>query len=225
MKIMNQVINKIKNIENLYVRLAFYVGGMIVMAFGISTTYLAAKRGTGAFDALNFGMAKTIGLNTGYWILINGILLVLLTAVIEKKLPKILCVIPVMIIGHFVNYWDALLSPLATNDLAWQIAFLAIGLLIISFGAAAYLSANMAPSPVDLITLTLAKQANKSFGLMKTVTEASFFLLAILFSGSIGIGTVVITLLIGPIIQMFLRPLQKITRTNEKQGEIRKRGN
>jgi len=204
------MIKEIRNIENLFARVCFYIVGLIIMSLGIVTTYLAPKLGTGAFDALNYGMTETLGLTVGRWVLINGAIFILLNSLVERKFPKIHTVVTVMIIGHFIDFWLDRLAPFVTDQLMWQVIFLAVGLLILTIGAAAYIAADLIASPIDLLTLTMVKKSGKSFGLMKTIVEVACLLLALLFSGPIGVGTLVITVVIGPLIQVFLRPMNKL---------------
>ncbi|MDF2535963.1 MAG: rane protein [Bacillales bacterium] len=190
-------------------RILFFISGMGFISLGIALTYKAQKLGTGAFDALNMGLSDTFGLTPGTWVIISGIIILIMNTFLDKQFPKILSAIPVLIIGQFMNFWMILLGDFNPKNYPLLIAILLLGLVTIAFGAAMYILPAFSPSPIDLITLTIMNKLKWTFGKTKTVVELTALVLALFFGGPIWVGTIVITFLIGPIIQFFLKLLGK----------------
>ena len=190
-------------------RIICFITGMGFISLGIALTYKAQKLGTGAFDALNMGLSDTFGLTPGTWVIISGIIILIINTFLDKQFPKILSAIPVLIIGQFMNFWMVVLRDFNPKNYPLLIAFLLLGLVTIAFGAAMYILPAFSPSPIDLITLTIMNKLKWTFGKTKTVVELIALVLALFFGGPIWVGTIVITFLIGPIIQFFLKLLEK----------------
>jgi uncharacterized membrane protein YczE len=74
------------------------------------------------------------------------------------------------------------------------------------------IQSKMPLSPMDTLMLILVDKIKKPISIMKTALEGSFVMFAILFGtlagiglGTISLGTVIITLSIGPLIQFAMK--------------------
>lgn len=190
-------------------RIAVFVVGTALIGLGIAFTYKAQSLGTGAFDALNMGFSKTFGLEPGDWVLITGFIILILNTFLEKQFPKILSAIPVLLIGQFLNLWMNMLENFHPNGYLQFILVLTLGIGILAIGVALYILPSFPPSPIDLITLTIMNKLKWTFRKTKTCVEITALVLALIFNGPIWVGTIFITLFIGPIIQLFLKVLEK----------------
>ena len=75
--------------------------------------------------------------------------------------------------------------------------------MIIGLGTAIYLHANFAPIPVDRLMLIIQDLTRMNTLYSKTFIYLFFLVLAITFSGPIGIGTLLTVCLGGPILNYF----------------------
>ena len=101
------------------------------------------------------------------------------------------------------------LRDLPTIGIWMRILILTGGMLIIAIGIACYLQSNFARNPVDNLMMALQSLTGKSLAFTKTVMEVLVFVIAFLIGGPIGIGTIIITLIIGPLIQLFYPTVTK----------------
>ncbi|MDF2557741.1 MAG: rane protein [Bacillales bacterium] len=203
-----QFFNKNFNMR-LLKRITIFIMGTVFIALGIALTYKAQSLGTGAFDALNLGLSKTFGLEAGDWVLIMGVIIIILNSFLEKQFPKILSAIPVILIGQFLNLWMKVFNQFQLSGNVQLILILMLGVAVLSFGVALYILPSFPPSPIDLLTLTLMNKLKWTFRKTKTYVEIIALVLALFFHGPIWIGTIFITLFIGPFIQSFLKILKK----------------
>jgi uncharacterized membrane protein YczE len=67
-----------------------------------------------------------------------------------------------------------------------------------------YIGANLGPGPRDGLMTGLALRTGRSIGLTRTVLELTVLATGWLLGGTVGIGTVVFALGIGPLVQVFM---------------------
>ena len=72
-----------------------------------------------------------------------------------------------------------------------------IAVLVVGFGSAFYLIANLGPGPRDGLMTGINKQTNLSFSLIRTILELSAVGLGFYLGGIVGIGTILYAIGIG----------------------------
>lgn len=197
-------------------RIIFFCVGLFILALGISLMIIA-DIGAGAWDALNVGLSESIGLTVGNWVMIVGIIVMLVNALLLKERPAFLAIGTIILIGFFIDFW--LLVALDEWNLeGWVVKTLVLlgGLVVASFGIAVYLQAKFPLSPLDNLMLAISKRFKLKVGIAKTIGEATGLVLALLFGGPIGIGTLIVTFGIGPIIQFFFPYCEKLMERGVK---------
>ncbi|WP_224773354.1 MULTISPECIES: YczE/YyaS/YitT family protein [Bacillaceae] len=188
-------------------RLAFFVIGLFVLAFGVTLT-IQADLGAGAWDALNVGLTDQIGLTVGSWIFIVGILVILLNAIIMREAPKVLGVFTILLVGFFVDFWMLyVFQDFSIQNMMLKVVILLSGILLIAIGVSIYLQTSFPANPIDQLMITLHKRFGLSLMAAKTIGEVGALVLALLFAGPIGLGTIIITFAIGPLIQVCNAPV------------------
>src|SRR5207247_684445 len=81
-----------------------------------------------------------------------------------------------------------------------------------------YIGAGLGPGPRDGLMTGLVARSGRSIRLVRTSLELSVLVLGFLLGGSVGIGTVIYALAIGPLAHVFL-PLLSVE--NSRQGPAR----
>ncbi|MGM9988453.1 MAG: YitT family protein [Bacillaceae bacterium] len=189
-------------------RIIFYFLGLLILTLGASLI-LKCQLGAGAWDALAAAQSRLSGLKVGYWIWINGIILLFVNAWLLKARPQYSAIITFVLIGTLVNWWmyDILYAVTPTTNVG-QWAFLIGGILILSLGVSFYLQVNLPSNPIDMLMVAIHQRFGLSLGMSKMIGEIMAFIVAFILAGPIGIGTVVVTICIGPIVQ-YLFPFTK----------------
>ncbi|WP_088067412.1 YczE/YyaS/YitT family protein [Gottfriedia luciferensis] len=195
---------------NKIIRILFYIIGLLFLTLGIS---LAIKAGLGAsaWDALAVGESKTFGFSVGNWIIINSSILLFINAFLQKKRPEWLAAITFILIGRFLDFWLTIESEhLFDANIVTRYVQLVLAILSMTIGIAIYLQAKFPLSPIDDLMISFNKRFGVSLGVAKTIGEVFALVLAFLLQGPIGIGTVLITFSIGPILQRIRAPIEKL---------------
>lgn len=195
-----------------FIRLLFFVIGLFIMTFGVCLTIKAAL-GAGAWDALNVAFTLKMGLTIGKWVMIDGAILVIINALLLKRKPDLLSLLTIVVIGSMVDFW--MYTVFGTWEVVTflpKLATLISGIIIIGFGAAAYLQAKFPQSPIDNFMLAIKERFHVNLMVAKTIGEVVALIPAFFLKGPIGVGTVIITFIIGPFIQLFFPFFEKLMK-------------
>lgn len=187
---------------------AFFVLGILLLTLGISFT-IQSDLGTSPFDALLVGLSNNVGLTVGSWEILIALLLIGCNSILKRQKPEILGLVTAFITGIGIDMWLFLLQNLITPEL-WvsKVIYFVIGLVVIGLGTAIYLQTNFAPIPVDRLTLIIQELTRTNLFFSRTIIYLVFLILALIFNGPIGIGTL-LTVCFGGLILNFFMPFTK----------------
>ncbi|WLR48552.1 YitT family protein [Halobacillus litoralis] len=195
--------------KRIYMRTMYYTVGIIIMTLGIALTIQSAL-GTSPFDALLVGLHRTFGLTIGSWEIVVGFSMIVFNAIAEKRRPELLALATSLLTGVGIDFWVFTIRDTIHPDVFWtQMICLVAGMSIAGFGIALNLQADFAPNPFDRMMLVVSKLTGWNVSISRALISILLVILAFLFSGAIGIGTVLITLFSGPVIQGFMAQINK----------------
>jgi hypothetical protein len=75
-----------------------------------------------------------------------------------------------------------------------------------AIAGAAYIGAGLGPGPRDGLMTGLVRRTGRSVGVIRTAIEVSVLSIGFALGGTVGLGTVVYALSIGPLLQLLLPP-------------------
>ncbi len=196
--------------KNRVIIILFYVFGLTLLSLGISLMLLA-DLGAGPWDAMYVGLSDLIGLSVGSWIFIVGVFLILFNGLIMKKIPDFSAIITIVMVGALIDFWLLwVFANFVMPMMAIRISMLAGGVVVIAIGIACYLQSNFARNPMDSLMIAIQQRTGRSLSFAKTVMELTVLVIAFFLGGPIGIGTVLVAITIGPLIQFFYAPVTKL---------------
>jgi uncharacterized membrane protein YczE len=179
-------------------RWSFFVFGLIVLAFGIALTIEGKVVGIGPWDVFHYGMFLKLGLTIGSWSIIIGFLLLTFASIATKKLPKIGAFLNMLLLGLFIDFFMWLLPSI--NSLIGAIFYFILGVVLIGYGIGIYVSADLGSGPRDSIMILIADKTGWSIQWVRNGMEVLVLILGWALGGPVGIGTVIIAFLLGPIV-------------------------
>jgi uncharacterized protein len=192
------------------VKYVFYVLGILILTLGISFTILS-DLGTSPFDALLVGLSVNVGLTVGSWEIIIALLLICCNSFLKRQRPEILGLLTAFITGIGIDIWLFLLHNLITPELWYiKVVCFGIGIVVIGLGTAIYLHTNFAPIPIDRLTLIIQELTRTNILLSRTVIYLVFLMMAIIFNGPVGIGTLLTVCLGGLLLNYFMPRTKKV---------------
>jgi uncharacterized membrane protein YczE len=180
-------------------RLTMLLIGLLL--YGVSSAMLVlAGLGLDPWDVLHQGLARSLGGQIGTWSIAVGAL-VLLAWIPLRQRPGIGTLTNVVLVGLTI---DATLAVVpAPAALPLRVVVLLAGVLLNGVATGLYIAAGLGPGPRDGLMTGLAARGH-SIRVVRTAIELSVLAAGWLLGGSVGAGTVVYALTIGPLAHVFL---------------------
>ncbi|MBW8820486.1 MAG: hypothetical protein JF598_20265 [Streptomyces sp.] len=177
-----------------------YVG---LTLYGASSALLVeAGLGLEPWGVLHQGLAELTGLSIGVVSIIVGAAVLLLWIPLRQR-PGLGTVSNVFVVGIAM---DATLAAVpATHGLALRIPLMLAGIVLNGVATGLYIAAHFGPGPRDGLMTGLHRRTGRSIRLMRTAVEVAVVVTGFVLGGTIGIGTVLYAVSIGPLAQLFLR--------------------
>ena len=167
--------------------------GLICFGGGIGLM-VRADLGLAPWDVLHQGVAERTGISIGIVTILTGVVVLLLWIPIRER-PGIGTVLNVLVIGLVV---DATLAVIDAPEAMWQrVALLVFGVYLFGPGSGWYIGAGLGPGPRDGLMTGIARRGH-SLRVVRTGIELTVLAIGALLGGSVGIGTVLFALTVGP---------------------------
>ena len=176
--------------------------GLALFGCGIALM-VEAGLGLGPWEALNQGVARQFGLEIGTVSVLLGIPILALWWPLGER-PGIGTLANVVLIGTSTNVAITLLPTPSPDALVMRTAMMIGGLVLIATGSGIYLSTDLGPGPRDGLMTGVHHRFGWSIRRARTAIELSVLVVGFALGGTVGLGTVVFALGIGPLVQVAL---------------------
>jgi uncharacterized membrane protein YczE len=182
-------------------RLLQLYGGLAL--YGVSGgLQLRAGLGLAPWDVLNQGVSRHTGMSIGTAAIVIGAAVLLLWIPLRQR-PGLGTVSNVVVIGLVM---DATLNLVPAPGSLWlRIPLLAFSVALCGVASGLYISARFGPGPRDGLMTGLHRRTDRSLRLVRTCIEVVVLAAGFVLGGSVGVGTVLYALAIGPLAQFFLK--------------------
>jgi uncharacterized membrane protein YczE len=176
------------------------VAGLVIMGVG-TALMVAADLGLPPWSVLDQGISQHTGIPIGTVSIVVGAL-VLCAWVPLRERPGLGTVLNILIIGMTIDV--VLLVVDTPQAVAARLAYLLVGAFLWGPGSGLYIGADLGPGPRDGLMTGLAARGLGSIRAVRTAIELSALTAGWFLGGSVGLGTVVVAVTIGPNVQYFL---------------------
>lgn len=181
-------------------RFAQLVVGLLLYGF---TMALMVESGLGLdpWDVFHEGLTHHVPLTFGQVVIVVGAIVLLLWIPLRQR-PGIGTLLNVLLIGLAA---DAGIALIAAPDEMWaRVTLLVIGVVGNGLAGALYIGARLGTGPRDGVWVALVERTGLSVRLVRTGIEVTVLATGFLLGGTVGIGTALYALAIGPLVQFFL---------------------
>jgi uncharacterized membrane protein YczE len=179
-----------------------------LVLYGVSAgMQVQAALGLDPWDVLHQGLAKVLDHKIGTVSIGVGALVLLLWIPLRQR-PGLGTVSNVLVVGLAMNATLAVL-PVQSGTVA-RVALLAAAVLLCGVATGMYISAGFGPGPRDGLMTGIARRTGISIRLSRTAVELTVLVTGWLLGGTVGVGTVVFAVAIGPLAQLFLRLFARV---------------
>jgi uncharacterized membrane protein YczE len=184
--------------------------------YGVSLAMLLESHlGLDPWDVLHDGVAQRLPLSFGTIVIITGALVLLLWWPL-REMPGLGTVANVVVVGLATDVALALLEQPAS--MGGRISMLIGGVVLNALAGALYIGAQLGPGPRDGLMTGLVRRTGWSVRVVRTSIEVGVLAIGFVLGGTVGVGTVLYALAIGPLLQLFLPaftvPLAPVSRND-----------
>lgn len=184
-------------------RLSQLYAGLVLYGFSDALLLLAGL-GVDPWDVLHQGLSRELGLGVGTWAIIVGAAVLMLWIPLRQR-PGFGTLSNVVVIGAVIDLCMATIP--APTGLAARFAVMLAGVVLNGVATGAYIGAGLGPGPRDGVMTGLAARGH-SIRAVRTGIELTVLASGWLLGGTVGIGTVVYALGIGPLAHIFIPMLR-----------------
>ncbi|MGA7833864.1 MAG: hypothetical protein WCA31_01505 [Acidimicrobiales bacterium] len=190
-------------------RFALLLGGLALYGFS-DGLLVRANLGLDPWDVFHQGLSRTVGLQVGTWSIIVGAFVLLLWIPLRQR-PGIGTVCNIVMIGLVINLTISEF-PKPEGLLPRGVTMVA-AVLLNGLATGAYIGAELGPGPRDGLTVAIAARGY-SLRLVRTTIELTVLATGWFLGGTVGVGTVVYALCIGPITHVTIPALRLSRKSN-----------
>lgn len=169
----------------------------LLLSFFICAYGLAQMKNVGigmnSWATLNMGIAYKSGIYYGKASQLVGLGIILFSLFL-KIYPGIGTILNMYFIGLFVDIIDKYRITMVPENSILKIVALVIGLIIFSYGIYSYLKFELGAGPRDGLLVGVVKITGVSVKYAKPAIEITVLIIGFLLGGTVGTGTVIVTL-------------------------------
>ena len=194
-------------------RLPGLIAGLLL--FGIGIAFMAeAGMGLGPWEVFHQGIARQLGVQLGTVSIVLGIPILLAWYPMGER-PGAGTVLNIVLIGTATNVAMGVLPTVVGQP--QQLLVMLLGVVTIAAGSGLYLASDLGPGPRDGLMTGLHFRFGWSIRRARTAVELTVLVLGFLAGGTIGLGTVVFALGIGPLVQVMLLIFDRDGRVSKRR--------
>ena len=197
-----------RNLKPSFKTLSLLCIGLILFGLGEGLLIISTI-GASPWNVLHQGLALNLGLSVGAWAFLISLIVLLLWFFLDEKIGMgtILNFIIIAIMIDLVIFFFEV-PELRIN----QFLLCVISVLMVGLGSGIYLIARLGPGPRDGLMTGLQKKTGFSIALIRGTIEIFVVSCGWLLGGTIGFGTVLYAIGIGPAVAFGINIVKKTIR-------------
>jgi uncharacterized membrane protein YczE len=198
--------------------------GTMLLAFAIA---LFRHSGSGAdpFSTLNLGVSNTFNITFGMTQVVVNALLFIPVWKYARELIGVGTIINMLTVGYLADFFYFLLDPMmpSAQTVTLRLILTGIAVLVACLGIALYIESHLGIAPYDAASLVIVEVSKQKipFFLARILVDGLAVIIGFALGSTLGVATVLMAFLAGPIIQFFREGLLQSRFTLQaKETEI-----
>ena len=184
-----------------YRRWAQFLVGMFGLSLSISLM-IRSGLGLGPWDAFHLGVHNVTGITVGTASILGGFVIIVGLAAVGER-PRAATIVNMFAVGLFLD----LLLPFVpeARGLPAALGFALASIALAGLSTGLYMAAGLGNGARDGLTMTLSNRSGHPVRRMRLMVEVVALTLGWLMGGTVGGGTLLFSILIGPSMERGLR--------------------
>jgi len=180
-------------------RLVQLLIGLVLVGLALALV-VEADLGLDPWNVFHQGVSERIDIGLG-WVVILASVVILLLWIPLRQRPGIGTILNALLVGLSIEVGIAVLpTPSAIGP---RVVYFAVGVLVNGVAIGMYIGAGLGPGPRDGLMTGLAARGH-SVRVVRTAIELTALVVGFALGGSVGIGTVLFAVTVGPIVHVTL---------------------
>lgn len=180
-------------------RLPQLVAGLALFGLG-SGLMVQSQLGNPPWDVFHEGVSLHTPLTIGLAGIVTSFVVLLLWIPLRER-PGVGTLANAVLIGLFIDLTILVVDRPGSLWVRWSL--LGVGVLLVAVGSGLYIGVRLGTGPRDGLMTGISRRG-PSLRAARTGVEATVLIVGWLLGGTIGVGTLVFALGIGPLVQLFL---------------------
>jgi len=187
-------------------RLLRFLGGLASCALAVWLS-VQVELGLSPWDMLHSGLSESLGLSFGLVVILVGLAVLLVSWALGVR-PGLGTLVNIVSMGWVLDRLLATswLDGLSSAAIWLRVLVLVAAVLLLGFGAALYIGAGFGAGPRDSL-MVACHHRGLPIGPARVAIELTVLLVGWLLGGALGLGTVLLALGTGPVVQLSFRLL------------------
>ncbi len=181
-------------------RVAQLLVGLLLYGAGCALT-VEAGLGVDPWTVFAQGISLHTGVGIGWVTNILGFFVLLLWIPLRQR-PGVGTILNILLVGTSMQATLAVIPPV--SGLLAQIAVLLAGILLVALASGLYIGAHFGPGPRDGLMTGMHRRLGWPIWVCRATVELTVLTLGWVLGGTVGVGTVLFALLIGPLVHVAL---------------------
>ncbi|MDU1831699.1 YitT family protein [uncultured Finegoldia sp.] len=192
-------------------QILFAILGNLIIGFSIGILRLS-KLGVDPLSFMNSGFSDFLNKDFGTVITVTNFILIVIVFLGHRKSIGLGTVINMATVGYSADFSYMILKFLDNDKFLVNFIILIIGINIMSIGVGIYLEANLGASAYDAMPYVVNNALKKDFSYKYTriVLDVICIVVGLIFGEKIGIGTIFLGFLSGPLIVFYREKAKNI---------------
>lgn len=198
-------------------RIVMLVIGVLLLVLGLT---ICNRTGFGIdpFTAFCISISRFFGFSPGQMIFAVNLIILTIIFFARRHLIGLASLVVALFFGFIFDFYARYIPAgyFVSDQLGIQLLYFLLGILVATFGVALYIESNFGFAPYDGVPFIFAKSESSPSAAYRMTLDGTIALLAFIFRGPIGIGTVVLALFVGPLIDFYRKNVRRILGIEER---------
>lgn len=187
-------------------RILLMILGICLIGVSLAFSRMAGF-GTDSYTCFNLGISNITGIQFGYSLIITNVIMLIVIVLFERKFLGLGTIMNMFFCGIISDQTIGWLQSFFGTEITFfaRIIYMILSIVVLSFSAALYISADIGLSPYDSLGYVLAKVTKRENGFrwFRVGTDIMCVISGYLMGAVIGVNTIILSLCLGPLIQFF----------------------
>lgn len=185
-------------------RLVVLILGIMILSFGIAL-FIKSDLGCDPYTTFNLGLSAQLNFNFSLTQIGLNVLILGGIMFFDRSFINIGTVISMFCVGPLIEGYSYFINFLLpdTYSFGFRVVLLILACTIVCFGVGLYIASNMGTGPYDILPLLIEKRKCLTYKWIRIILDVSCGILGFLMGATVGIGTLIAALCLGPGIEFF----------------------